>query len=385
MTTKLKILFCLPSISRAGGGVSESARLQALALASRPGVEVSVLTFDDEHFARDAGAWPAISVRAFRVFGPRSFAFSPAFLAAILRERPDVVHVHGVWQFHCLAVYLWSLLTGGPYVVTPHGMLEKWIRARSPVLKWLVSHLYQNRFLRRSAAFQVLTDREVADVAEFVNGQPVTIIPNYVAPFERDGERPAWWRSEFEGKDIYLFLGRIHEKKGCQELCSAWQALCAEDAGFRARSVLVFCGWIDGLSGFEEAVAALNEQFGNALFAGPQYGPEKRRSLSSASFFVLPSKSEGLPMSILEAWSAQVPVLMTEECNLPAGFARHAAIRTGTARQEIAASLRQASLLAPDARHALAHNGLMLLGDLYSEAHVGDALMRLYRDARTAS
>ena len=385
MTETLKIQFCLPSISRTGGGVSESARLQALALASRQGVEVSVLTFDDEHFAGDLGAWPAVSIRAFRVFGPRSFAFSPAFLAAMLRERPDVVHVHGVWQFQCLAVYLWSLLTGGRYVVTPHGMLEKWIRARSPALKWLVSHLYQNRFLRRSAAFQVLTDREVADVAEFASGQPVTIIPNYVAAFAHDGQRPAWWHSAFEGKDIYLFLGRIHEKKGCQELCGAWQTLCQEDAGFRARSVLVFCGWIDGLSGFENAVTALNGQFGNAVFAGPQYGPEKQRSLSCASFFVLPSKSEGLPMSILEAWSARVPVLMTEECNLPAGFARQAAIRTGTGREEIAASLRQASALPPEARHALADNGLTLLQELYSEARVGDALMRLYRDARTGS
>lgn len=359
--------------------MAESARLQALALCATGDVGVSVMAFDDEHFERDRGTWGPVPLRAFRTFGPRSFSFSPGFLFALLRERPDVIHVHGVWQFHCLAVYLWSLLTGGRYVVTPHGMLEKWIRARSPRLKAVVSVLYQNRFLRRAAAFQVLTSREVGDVADFVHGQPVEIVPNYVAEFVRDATRPGWWRQEHEGRDVYLFLGRIHEKKGCLELCHAWDEVCGRDPAFRDQSLLVFCGWNDGLVGLEEAVQDLDARFGNVLFAGPQYGADKQRSLSCATFFVLPSKSEGLPMSILEAWSARIPVIMTDECNLPIGFEREAALRTGTDRSSIAAGLKQAHALPEQARNMLAQNGFLLLQERYSEAGVRDALIRLYR------
>jgi len=42
--------------------------------------------------------------------------------------------------------------------------------------------------------------------------------------------------------------------------------------------------------------------------------------LRSADAFVLPSFSEGLPMSVLEAWAYGLPVVMTPECNLPEGF-----------------------------------------------------------------
>ena len=385
MKTSRQVLFCLPSISRAGGGVAESARLQALALASRPDTDVSVMAFNDEHFTLDIPGWQNIPVRSFRTYGPKSYSFSPGLLLALLRERPDVVHVHGVWQFHCLAVYIWSLLTGGVYVVTPHGMLEKWIRARSPRLKALVSAFYQSRFLRRAGAFQVLTNREVSDVAEFAHGQPVEIIPNYVAPFSRDDTRPVWWRPEYEGKDVYLFIGRIHEKKGCLELCQAWGDVCGRGDAFRDRSLLVYCGWNDGLAGFEDAVSALNAQFGNAVFVGPQYGAEKQRSLSRATFFVLPSKSEGLPMSILEAWSARIPVLMTEECNLPIGFDRMAAIRTGSDRQSIGSSLEEACALTEGDRKTLAENGYLLLQEQYSQNGVREALVRLYDQARQTS
>ncbi|MET3614943.1 glycosyltransferase involved in cell wall biosynthesis [Rhizobium aquaticum] len=385
MKVSRQVLFCLPSISRAGGGVAESARLQALALASGPDIDVSVMAFNDEHFNLDIGGWQNIRVRSFRTYGPKSYSFSPCLLLALLRERPDVVHVHGVWQFHCLAVYIWSLLTGGIYVVTPHGMLETWIRARSPRLKALVSSLYQNRFLRRAAAFQVLTDREVNDVADFAHGQPVEIIPNYVAPFSRDNTPPIWWRREYEGKDVYLFLGRIHEKKGCLELCQAWGDICGRRSVFRDRSLLVYCGWNDGLTGFEDAVSALNAQFGNAVFAGPQYGAEKQRSLSRATFFVLPSKSEGLPMSILEAWSARIPVVMTEECNLPIGFDRKAAIRTGSDRQSIGSSLEDACALTEGDRKTLAENGYLLLQERFSQGGVREALVRLYDQARQTS
>jgi glycosyltransferase involved in cell wall biosynthesis len=60
------------------------------------------------------------------------------------------------------------------------------------------------------------------------------------------------------------------------------------------------------------------------LFLGPAFGDAKDALLRRADAFILPSFSEGLPMSVLEAWSYGLPVLMTE------GFAAEAAIRIGT-------------------------------------------------------
>ena len=49
--------------------------------------------------------------------------------------------------------------------------------------------------------------------------------------------------------------------------------------------------------------------------------------LQEVDAFILPSFSEGLPMSVLEAWAYQLPVVMTDFCNLPEGFEAGAAIR----------------------------------------------------------
>jgi poly(glycerol-phosphate) alpha-glucosyltransferase len=45
-------------------------------------------------------------------------------------------------------------------------------------------------------------------------------------------------------------------------------------------------------------------------------------------------------MSVLEAWSYGLPVLMTDHCNLPDGFAANAALRIGTDVESIAAGLQ---------------------------------------------
>ena len=278
-------------------------------------------------------------------------------------------------------MHLWSLIKGKPYVVTPHGMLEAWIRNRSPNLKRIISSLYQNSFLRRTALFHLLTEKERVDVAEFSSRHGVRIVANCVEPFVAPPGRPGWWSDAFEQRDVYLFLGRIHEKKGCMELCAAWDELCAGDPAFRDRFVLVFCGWVDGLHGFEDRVARLQTRHGNALFAGPQYGEDKQRSFAASTFFILPSKSEGLPMSVLEAWSAEKPALMTPECNLPVGFQAGAAIEIGTDEKAIREGLRTASRLDAAHRAEMGRAARTLVNERYSVPAVGSGMMALYRDA----
>jgi poly(glycerol-phosphate) alpha-glucosyltransferase len=53
------------------------------------------------------------------------------------------------------------------------------------------------------------------------------------------------------------------------------------------------------------------------FFVGPKYGVEKEDFLKDSDLFILPSFSEGLPIAVLEAWANKIPVLMTENCNIP--------------------------------------------------------------------
>jgi glycosyltransferase involved in cell wall biosynthesis len=161
----------------------------------------------------------------------------------------------------------------------------------------------------------------------------------------------------------------------------AWQRLSAEDADFRDRSLLVFCGWNDGIDGFEARADSLGREFGNVLFAGPQYGPDKHRSMAAARYFLLPSKSEGLPMAVLEAWAAGVPAILTPECNLAIGFEYGAAFRTGFTPETIYPALRAAHALPADQWRQASERSKALVAEEFSEESVRNGLLGLYEAA----
>jgi poly(glycerol-phosphate) alpha-glucosyltransferase len=89
------------------------------------------------------------------------------------------------------------------------------------------------------------------------------------------------------------------------------------------------------------ATAPIVVQYSSSvIFVGPAFGATKDSLLRQASAFILPSFSEGLPMSVLEAWSYRLPVLMTDACNLPEGFATGAALRIGSDVESITEGMR---------------------------------------------
>lgn len=378
----LDLILITPDASRGGGGVSEVVRLLAHDLALRPEIRVEVVTLASRHLSEDLRQWPDVPVKAFKAFGPRNYGFSPGMVWYLLRRRADLMHVHGIWMFHVLAAAIWKVRWRRAVIVTPHGMLERWIMARSPNLKRLVSGLYQRRFLRRAEAVQVLTPSEARDVHQTTGADVRCVeIPNFL-PSTHDSipERPDWWCPEDESKCLFVFLGRIHEKKGWRALCAAWDTQCRMDPAFRDGTALVFCGWQDGSDDFPMIVGTLAAAHGNVRYVGPQYGAQKTASLKAASFFVLPSASEGLPMAILEAWAVGVPVLMTAACNLEEGFEVGAAIEIGTTEQEICAGLGQAFALTPEDQARMAKAGEALVAARFSQDAVMSKLMALYNE-----
>lgn len=120
----------------------------------------------------------------------------------------------------------------------------------------------------------------------------------------------------------------------------------------------------------------------DVVFYGPAFGEEKEALLRSAAAFVLPSFSEGLPMSILEARAYNLPVVMTPECNLPEGFACRAAheIRNGEMGKSNWDGLRELFEMSDADRREMGRRGRHLVEEKFTWPKVAAQMKALYED-----
>ena len=84
-------------------------------------------------------------------------------------------------------------------------------------------------------------------------------------------------------------------------------------------------------------------------------------------------------MSVLEAWAYQLPVLMTDHCNLPEGFSAKAAVHIHTEVESIAAGMEHL-IEAPDTDlQTMGENGLNLVKQNFTWPKIADQMKELYQ------
>ena len=84
-------------------------------------------------------------------------------------------------------------------------------------------------------------------------------------------------------------------------------------------------------------------------------------------------------MVVLEAWAYGKPVLMTPECNLPAGFARGSAIRIEPNAGSIALRLREFFEMTGAEQQSLGAAGVKLVREQFAWSVLGGEMAGLYR------
>jgi glycosyltransferase involved in cell wall biosynthesis len=318
----VKIVHVVDTASRLAGGMFESVKGLARAMQA-DGEQVSVIAGLDQWSATDRSTWVPVPLTEVPTSGFGDKILARSMIAALDAVAPDVVHLHGIWGVGARATAQWARRSGKPVVIAPRGMLDPWAWQRSRLKKRVSAWLWEDRLLRGARLFHALNVPEAEAIAAFEFGPPVTVIPNGVSLPEHISDRRA--RS---GKRTLLFVGRLHPKKGLKQLVTAWSLL---PDTVRATWRLAIAGWDEvGLLAALEAqveTLGLNEEI---AFVGQVFGAEKDATFRDAAAFILPSFSEGLPMTVLEAWSYGLPVLMTAACNLPKGLTAGAAFEITT-------------------------------------------------------
>ena len=366
----MKVGFLVSSVSREAGGMFQSVRGLAKAVAST-NATVSVFGISDPNSALDLMKWSPLSVDALRPQF-RAWGYSSQLVPALLAADLDVLSVHGLWKYCSVASRRWHRRTDRAYVVHPEGMLESWALRNGRWKKRIATLLYENEHLRSAASLRALSEAEAQSIRACGLRNPICVIPNGVdLPDLR--ERNAKTRSE--NRRTLLYLGRLHPKKNISNLIRAWNETFNSQRGSGERWVLVIAGWDRG--GYESELKRTAAGT-SVVFLGSRFGAAKSECYRTCDACILPSLSEGLPMTVLEAWAYAKPVLMTPECNLPEGFLANAALRIGPAAEEIAAGLKKLVEMSDDDRAAMGTRGRTLVATKFSWPRIGEQMRAVY-------
>lgn len=373
----MKIGFLVGSVSREAGGLFQSVRGLAKAVTCAS-ASARVFGISDEQSAADLQEWRPLAVQTFRPQF-RAWGYSSQLVPALLGADLDILSAHGLWKYCSVASQRWHRRTGRPYIVHPEGMLESWALRNAGWKKRFAALLYENQHLHGAACLRALCQAEAQSIRAYGLRNPICVIPNGV-DLPDLSETPTLQDHAFaQGRKVLLYLGRLHSKKNVANLIRAWKQILNSHPSTKASWVLAIAGWSQG--GYEAQLRQLTTDLGlltSVIFLGPRFGTKKNECYRACAAFIMPSLSEGLPMTVLEAWAYSKPVLMTPECNLPEGFAAGAALQIGTGREEIAAGLKQVIEMSDDDRRAMGNRGRNLVATKFSWPRIGEQMRSVY-------
>lgn len=222
-----------------------------------------------------------------------------AAIPFVMRQNYQLINAHAFAAG--LPGWIAARLKGIPVIFTVQGIGQKSMSAMvgSTVKAKILASL------ETILLFKIKYDHEISvsqDIFDYLNiNQDITIIPNGVnlTEFNAVNCKKA---SNFQ----IVFVGRFHPQKGLLYLIEAIREVVKKHSNIRV--LMVGTGTL--LSEIRHRVRSYGLE-NHFEFTGHLTGVDKIRAFKSSHLFVLPSLYEGQPLTLLEAWAAQLPVLVT--------------------------------------------------------------------------
>jgi glycosyltransferase involved in cell wall biosynthesis len=303
----------------------------------------------------------------------------------------DAVVINGLWQYHAFGTWRAMRQLGMPYYVFTHGMLDPWFKRTYPVKhakKWLLWPWADYRVLRDAAAVLFTSDEERRLARQsfwlYRAREQVVAYGTSTPPPDAERLREAFYvqHPHLRGKRLLLFLGRLHEKKGCDLLVQAFAQVAANDANLH----LVMAGPDD--TGLQPGLAQRAETWGVAnriAWIGMVRGDAKWGAFYASEVFVLPSHQENFGISVAEALACGLPVLISDQVNIWREIeADGAGLVAPDTLAGTEALLRNWLALAPDQRQAMAARAQPSYAKRFSVQAMAQSLLDVIRNQPAA-
>jgi glycosyltransferase involved in cell wall biosynthesis len=250
-----------------------------------------------------ARALDAVGVETLPVYvRNRDYRGERRAVRAMCRQyRPDVLHTHG---YRCDVVDgAVGRAEGIPTVSTCHGFIESDWRARfhQSLQRWALKKF--------DAVVAVSPGIRERLLEAGVDAGRVRLIPNAATPVAGAASREeARKLLSLPDKLLIGWVGRLSPEKGADVALEAFARLDERDA------CLVFLGSGRDATQLQQR-AALLQVSERIIWRGAV--PDAARFFSAFDAFLLSSRTEGIPMVLLEAMAAKVPIVATRVGGVP--------------------------------------------------------------------
>lgn len=225
----------------------------------------------------------------------KGFSFSAIvkLFRALDAFSPDVVHTH---LYACVYTALWPVIRRKSFLHTFHTLPE--VENRRPVRRLLTSWLIHHGKMT-PVAISAGNRKRISDFYRIEKDcVPMVCNPVDMERFSKTEHRP-------DGEFRFITVGRLSDVKNQQMMLRAFAAFLAK--GHEAKLQVL------GRGEEEENLKALSEELGireRVEFVG--YVANVEDYLMHSDVFLLSSRYEAQPLSILEAMAAGLPVISTD-------------------------------------------------------------------------
>ncbi len=234
-------------------------------------------------------------------------------------EKFDLVHLSSTRVWFEREVYKFCKQHNVPYIITPHAsLMDFWVKEiGNRILKYLYLKIIGYKIINGANAIHFLCEGERERSKKYLEGKESFIVPNGIDIkefyYNNDADKKGLRQKlNLPIEDIlFLFVGRIHPLKNLDKIIFSLREIWNFNI-YKNFTFLIIGPVTD--SKYYEYLNELTKKgglTGKIIFSPPEDRDKLKKFYWVSDILLLPSIVEGISMTLVEALSSSLPVLIS--------------------------------------------------------------------------
>ena len=319
----MKILHVIPAVADSYGGPSEVVLGMCKALNDKDQNSLICTTDANGNSKLDVEYNKVINYKGVpTIFFPLNFSESYKYSYSLQKWLNnnvvdfDIVHIHAIFSHSSIAAAVVSKKMNVSYIIRPLGSLNIWGLKNRSILKSLMLKYRVKSILKHANFIHYASLAEMTMAEDIVNLNNGVVIPNGIKNLIPDKSSTS--STKFQNlinKDYILVLSRLHPVKRIEYIIEEFSTLLKNSKYTEWKLVIAGDGDINYIKKIKSLISSKNLT-DNVFFTGWVDKDQKIELYSNAKLFMCTSYQENFGLSIAEAMSFQVPVLVSKTVNI---------------------------------------------------------------------